>query len=379
MRFHLSPWLLGRRGGALIYAMLVTSIMGAGGIYLIKSGLLQKQMSKEILQEHKINEAVDNINSFLADSRNCTTADTTGFQTIDTYSVGNNIAADVLLNEIVVSPEVNRERTIELRFAKRVMNGSQVINKIVKKEIRVKRYQDTNTGADFCISFETVAGDNAITEFCEDMGGTLDGNGRCDFDDLASNPSNFRDRLLAAACTAIGGTAVGGVCDRIDVTGNVQSSHFRTDDIDVATNDRSGFVSGSCTGFQVANGVNPNGSPRCTNITCDKLEPSGSDYVPRLAGGEIHCVCQRNKPLGTNYECGQTAARNDTDFCLGNREFDDGCGRGETCTIYQGNFTCPQNGGTPACEETVQDTDACGRVCNTRTGPPCPPPPPPRP
>ncbi len=347
---------LNKRGTAIMQVLFAASVIAALGLFVMKSGSLQTIMHRQVKVDDYIKDAQNELSSLLANASTCSASRDDGFSSIGSFRAGFEIdkGSKLKVQKIESSSRIGREQSVSVFFEYYLPQTKTT--KTLKKTFPLIYYTSTNASGDEvenCVSFEAETLSSGQAENCEISGGIFDsGLGKCDYSLLQD--TNFVTVIKETACEIIGGSLSSSLCDGINISGTIHSSHLSDSKITVSSTSKTGLVTFSCNGTQVAKGFNEDGSLLCVDLVCPKL--STSNYIAINDSGSLKCQCQRDsteeKP---SFACGDTDPLSCNDY-----QVNDGCGLGNLCTIKRGRFpSCP---GVAACGETI--TNSCGEVCS---------------
>jgi hypothetical protein len=355
-------------GAALLNVTLAAAAVGAGLLLVSKTGIQRNKATLSENQNIVIENTIMDMRTILADSDSCKTAMELAqpFSEIGPYVVGNEIDFDVEITAIELAPQSNaadRNQVYIARFDK--VNESTGARSEKTELFEIQKFKVENSAGvdvDSCSSKETDGVNEAVKLFCESLGAQFNIiTGKCDLSSIdISGKEEFIKSLGKISCESLGGTFVDGSpsrCSDINLPlANLETSHLKSSRVDVSSTRRTDFPDTACTGTQISNGVNEDGSLKCTNVVCPKLlsDSFASRFEPALAGSSIECQCKKDR--GTELACG---AR-DRDSCV-DYDVDDGCGFGQKCTIRKGKFPDRSCARTTFEDEFCRDPN-CGRL-----------------
>ncbi|MBD63985.1 MAG: hypothetical protein CME62_02160 [Halobacteriovoraceae bacterium] len=364
--------ILNQKGSALANIIAVSAAVGVGAVMIGQTGKLRSKMDRDVTQNTIIQNTVLDIKTYLASEKNCYQAlnAAPAFSRIGDYAPNMDLTNGVRISEIKDMNPGERERTLIIMFEKVVSansDGSE-IKKNRPDQVAIQTFlkpDPSNPGSSIetCTSFETTGVDNSLLTLCATVGGEYNAStGECVPNYQGTNPigNAFRNQVDQIACRILGGNLSGTTCDRVNITGPIESSHFKLGDIDLGATDKVASQTLTCSDGQLAMGMERNGQINCRDISCPK--PSGenaSDYIFRNVGGDYFCQCTRNR--GPGYDCGSRFPSDIGDgLGCADETVNDGCGTGETCIIRRKIPICPRRAG---CDEVVRND--CGEVCDT--------------
>ncbi len=359
--------LLNQTGSALSGVVAVAAAVGVGALMVTQTGKFRSEIDRDMNQNTIIENTVVDIKTHLALEANCKIALDNNFSSLGDYTVGMDLTNGVSIESITDQNPGQRDRKIIILFKKLVKK--EVGKEVAKRrpdQVHIQTFQKpdpSNPGnmIDTCTSYETTGVDSSMETICEAVGGVYDNTvGTCIPNYQGAGGAEFKSQVDQVACLVLGGNLVAGECSLVNIAGDIETSHFKLNKVDLAATDKIDSQNVNCPAGQIATGVDNAGNITCKAIMCPKpLGTYASTYNLRIIGSDYFCQCEKDR--GPGYDCGQRFPSDIGDgLGCADEVVNDGCGTGATCTIRRKIPICPR---AASCDEIVRND--CGEVCST--------------